>query len=80
MNATEALQALKDIKDQQTKVFGEISGKLGQLTTRIGDLEKQIAEGALPEELATTITDIKSITQQTDDLIPDTAETTTATQ
>lgn len=71
MNQAEALAALVAIKAQNAKVFTEVSAKLTELTGKIAQLEEQITNGALPEEIANTITEIKTGLQLTDDLIPD---------
>lgn len=71
MNSAEALQALQDIKKQNAKVFTEVSGKLTELTGKIASLEDRLANGALPEEIASAIAEIKTGLQATDDLIPD---------
>lgn len=72
MNQAEALAELQAIKTQTTKVFTEVSAKLTELTGTITALQDQIANGALPEEIASVIAGIKTGLQQADDLIPDT--------
>lgn len=64
---TELNSELTTVKDQQVKVFTEVSS----LVARVGDLEAQLANQTLPQATQDAWDALKAQTQKVDDLIPD---------
>lgn len=64
MELSEVAQALTELKAQLGKAKDEIVGKIDALQTELGNVQ-------LPEEAVAALNELRAVTQQLDDIVPD---------
>ena len=71
MNAEQAVAAINEIKDQNTKALGEIRTKVDGLVATIVTLEAAVLNAEIPQSVVDAIAGAKAASQELDDLVPD---------
>lgn len=64
MELSQVAEALGQIKDQLHKVKEEVVGKIDALQTELGNVQ-------LPEAAVAALNELRAVTQQLDDIVPD---------
>lgn len=72
MKMSELKGDLRGAVNSATKAFGEIKKKLDELDKKVTEVEAGVTDPEVTDEdLLTTVGELKAITQQLDDLVPD---------
>lgn len=60
-----------ELKAQALKAFGEIRSKLDEQKAKIDELLAQLGDVEIPADAQASIDELKALTQQLDDVVPD---------
>lgn len=74
MKISELAGGLNEVKTASLKAFSEIRNRIDAADARIVILEKQLAEADIPAEAETALNELKAISKQLDDIVPDVSE------
>lgn len=74
MKISELAGGLNEVKTASLKAFSEIRNRIDAADARIVILEKQLSDADIPAEAETALTELKAISKQLDDIVPDVSE------
>lgn len=71
MKISELSGGLNEVKASTLKALSEIRNRIDAADVRIVTLEKQLADSDIPAEAETALAELKTISKQLDDIVPD---------
>lgn len=74
MKLSELQGSLQEVKTASLKAFSEIRSRIDALDAKITELTGELANATVPADAQGTIADLKTISKQLDDIVPDAPE------
>lgn len=74
MKISELQGSLQEVKNSSLKAFSEIRSRIDALDSKITELTNELADATVPPDAQGTLADLKTISKQLDDIVPDAPE------